>query len=458
MKHCKLIVFMLLLSCFSRNAMAQVPENSCIRDFAWRNADGSEQTVYKTLDKGKMILLVSGCRGTKATESLISSLTLQKINQEHGLKFQPDVQPFSTNDVQVILYNNQPSLAGGSLLTCVNFPITDNVADNDLPAAYTEPYLLLITPDRLIHSIPTGNENAVSLYKTVSRYKTQYAPSASPDVRLLRCVTQPVYNNHFSAKLYFQNFSTLPLRAVKVTLYADDQVIAVKTWTGNLGSLEDAGTEISGVIPGKAHIKLTVATAGESYTLNNTWEALNGKAYDIADAVSLPFSTSFDNQMPESWAATDGAMFSVVETGGQQKDIGHALRIGFNKKMPLQSDTLYMGHYNFGEHPFLNFNWAYAPSSEYAGANIKFIASADEGKTWEELKTFEGQKLATANVQSYPLLPQGKHTWKKEYVNLQAIAGKTNVWIAMVAVADFTNDGYLGNLYLFNDPATMAIR
>ena len=460
MKQSKLfIATAIFILCYALSARAQQAENIFCPDFQRTDLQGNQQHLYSYLSGNKMVFLVTGDIRQSATRDLLQSYSLQKLTEEHGPTAK--ARPYTTNDIQVIfLQNNNAGLPGDvhTQLAALPFPaLTPADDDNLLPeelantVAGTEPGIFLVTPDHLGH--PVHFATASDAYRIATAYKTAYMPAEEPDVRVTRCLAPAVAGVDITTTVFFQNYRKQRLSDATVQLFAGNTLIAESKWHGDLAALETGSMTVSSKLPTDAPLHVTVLTTGDRYMINNSRDLDETRRYTTANATPLPFTTNMTGMLPGSWNTSAQKLFSVAQAGSATQE---ALRISFSSMLPAQKDTLFIGNYNLSQHPVMSFSRAYAPSSELAEAGMVIIASTDEGKTWTVVKNYDNNTLMTTNTQSYAYQPRNGHEWIKEHINLVNIAGKNNVWLAIVATADYTNDAYVSNISLFDETPVMA--
>jgi len=463
MKQSKLfIAAAIAISCYALPANAQQAENIFCPDFQRTDLQGNSQHLYNYLSANKMVFLVSGDIRQAATRDLLQSYSLQKLAEDHGPA--ANARPYTTNDIQVIFLQRNATLPGeGNMrtdLAALPFPAVimtdeDNLLPDELSVtgSPTEPGIFLVTPDHLAR--PVYFTNARDAYRIAAAYKTAYQPADEPDVRITRCIAPAVAGKTVAATVFFQNYSNRPLHNATVQLFAGSTLVSEQPWNGDLAPLETAGVTVSGTLQTGEPLHVTVITDGDRYLINNSSELTDTRRYTAFNAKNLPCTAEITSHMPGNWNTSAQKLFSVAQAGNTTQE---ALRISFSGMLPLQKDTLFIGNYNLGTHPVLNFSRAYAPSSELAEAGITIIASADEGRSWTVLKNYDNRTLTTTNTQSYTYQPRNGHEWIKDHISLAGIAGKENVWLAIVATADYTNDAYVSNISLAEEIPVMAVK
>jgi hypothetical protein len=463
MRQSKLFIAAAIITlCYALQAKAQQAENIFCPDFQRTDLQGNPQNLYNYLSRNKMVFLVAGDIRQSATRDLLQSYSLQKLTEEHGPA--TNTRPYTSNDIQVIFLQYNADLPGAAdvrtQLAALPFPAIVVADDDDLlpqeltdAVAPTEAGVFLVTPDHLAR--PVHFTTARDAYHIATSYRTAYKPAEEPDVRVTRCIAPAVAGDGITTTVYFQNYSNQRLNAATVQLFAGDQLVTESKWNGNLAPLETAGITLNGKITSDAPLHITVQTAGDRYLINNSSDLTETRRYTAASAKQLPYAPAIASVMPATWNTTAQKLFSVVPAGNQTQE---AVRISFSSMLPAQRDTLFIGNYNLGQHAVLNFSRAYAPSSELSEANMTIIASADEGKTWTVLKSYDNEALTTTHTQSYTYQPRNGHEWIKDHVHLSGIGGKNNVWLAIVATADYTNDAYVSNISLADETPVMAVK
>lgn len=439
---------------------AQTAENIFCRDFQRSDIKGQPQHLYQYLSDNKMVFLVAGDIRQEATRELLQSYSLQRLAEDHGNA--DHTSAYSTNDVQVIFLQYNAELPGAGAvqaeLADLPFPaITVQADDNLLPEELANtlspaaPGIFLVSPDHLVR--PVQFSNAREAYRVAGSYKTSYRPGDEPDVRIIRCLTPAVAGDHISANVFFQNYSNLDLGEATIQLFAGNTPVAQARWHGKLAPLETGNIVLNATLTTDAPLKVYITTGGERYLLNNSLQLDDIKHYSVTNATALPCTIQIDKQLPDGNPGGANSIFSAVNKGTISNE---ALRVSFSNMLPMQKDTLFIGNYNLTRHPVLSFSRAYAPSSELSDAAISFIVSTDEGQTWTVVKSYTSNTLMTTNTQSYAYHPQNGHEWIRDHISLSEAGDRKNVWIAIVATADYTNDAYINNIHLDDATPVMA--
>jgi len=99
----------------------------------------------------------------------------------------------------------------------------------------------------------------------------------------------------------------------------------------------------------------------------------------------------------------------------------------------------------------LFFDNAYALSST-GNDRLRVLYSEDCGVTFNSiLFSQSGSTLSTANESSTAWTPTDDSDWRRNYINLNALVGKSNLRFAFVATAENGNNQYLDNIEFFID-------
>lgn len=239
-------------------------------------------SLYKMLEDGKPVVMALGDAHAQSSERLLLSGALQNLAKEHGASHFGDV--VSSKDLRVIFVNvqvmsdeSEKNLPAG--LQFINMTEGDKALDGH---GWQELYsvagthLFLVTPDHLVR--PLHGATSEELYKEVAFFNSKLRPSATPDVRLLDATV----SNGNKAQIRVQNFSTLPVQNIRVSVLKDGQEISQVTYNAAIASLEDAVIPVS--LPEGAEAGLTIIAKAEGDTnpMNNRWTAALRNVSDAA--------------------------------------------------------------------------------------------------------------------------------------------------------------------------------
>ncbi len=264
-----------VISLFTTVVNAQVQS---IADAPFKNA--SYTSLYKMLEDGKPVVMAIGDAHAQSSERLLASGTLQKLVREHGANYGDAI---SSKDIRVVF---------------VNVQVMANESDNNLPAglqfihmtegdevlngrgwqelySVTGTRLFLVTPDRLVR--PLHGATAEEIYAEISFFNTKLRPAATPDVRLLDATV----SNGNKAQIRVQNFSTVPVHHIQISVLKEGQEISQVTYNTAIASLDDAVIPLS--LPEGLDGSFTVIAKadGDTNPLNNRW---TGALRNVSDA------------------------------------------------------------------------------------------------------------------------------------------------------------------------------
>lgn len=164
----------------------------------------------------------------------------------------------------------------------------------------------------------------------------------------------------------------------------------------------------------------------------------------------IPLRQNFENSFPD---------WSIISQGQQEKWTATSTNNGTSVAFTA-FQNVNVGEESWLVSPVLDFSKAFEASlffdvgyaNNFIGSEqLKVLYSEDCGVTFKlGLYSQSGSALATTDSES-AWAPTDTADWRKEYINLNTLAGKTNVRLAFVATTGNGNNLYIDNIEFFID-------
>jgi hypothetical protein len=247
------------------------------------------------------------------------------------------------------------------------------------------------------------------------------------------------------------NFGSQSITSVSIHYKIEGGTLSNYSWTGSLGTGGSVDVTLPAITASGGLHSFICYTSNpngnpEGYTYNDT--ATSSFIVNTSDAVTLPFSESFDGDVfpPEGWALNSSSVYSWGRTSlATYSSTGSAVKANYLDNSYSNWD-LDMPLLNIGDQgsPVLSFTYAYARYPGYPDTLIVSI-SADCGNTWQNLFYKGGFDLATVpQYFNQPFYPKTPDQWRTEVIPLSGYIG--NVLIKFRDVNGNGNHLYLDDV------------
>lgn len=199
-----------------------------------------------------------------------------------------------------------------------------------------------------------------------------------------------------------------------------------------------------------------------------TTDALpNNNIFSITTVVNtstdiIPLRQNFESTFTPAWTIVSQGTQRKWETTNTNKGVSLVYRAFGNNA--LGSEAWFVSpllDFSRAQEGSLFFDISYAKSAQ-GNDSFRILASTDCGVTYPTLVYQRtGDQLAVTNY-NFSWSPVIAADWKREYVELNDLAGKENVRLAFIATNNRGNNFYLDNLEIFTDsdpsPPTFSLR
>ncbi|MGI8893143.1 MAG: M43 family zinc metalloprotease [Bacteroidia bacterium] len=292
------------------------------------------------------------------------------------------------------------------------------------------------------------------------------APLVSLDAGILKIITPSgsSCNTSFTPQVELRNFGSNPLTSVNIHYQLNAGPVSILNWTGNLPAGSTTIVNLSVQTVGTGNHIFTAFTnlpngGIDGYTGNDSQTNSFTVLSPIAGQ-SIPFFQGFDANTfpPAGWVLdnpnSNNTWERVTSANGFGTSTACARMDNYSGVANIsgQSDLLYAPALNFStETPplSLEFSVAYARYSNVYYDSLFVLASEDCGATWSRIYSKgNNPALATANDITAGFVPTTSQ-WRKESINLDSYAGKSNVKFAFEAKSGWGNYCYVDDINIY---------
>lgn len=469
MKKLQLLIIALLLSFFSIQLKAQLPDGSTAADFTFKDMNGNTQNLYSYLSKGKAVVIDVSATWCGPCWMYHESGELENFYKTYG--------PNGTNQIMVLYIEGdgattdadmkgQTTGSQGDWLTGTPYPMCNptKAEISVFNKAYNIQYfpsIYMICPDKKTTLL--GQLTIDKIYKKMMLQCP--IPTAMNDAGIVESPSGIFCNSSVPVTISVRNFGASPLTSCTVNYQVDGGSIKAYAWTGNLTTGQIAKITLPA---------LTIAAGVHTFTSftsnpNNTADGVpaNDKtivSLNVASISSkLPVIEGMESSFPPNgWALgndDDDITFEKSVPGGFGKS-GNSTKIKFSEYYNNIGaiDYLTMPPVDFSAaagYQF-TFNVAYAPFGPQYVDNLAVEVSDDCGKTWMEVYKKGGDDLATAPAIGPVEFVPTDSDWRNESINMNTYAGKSGVMIRFKAINGGGNNLYIDDINILN--STVGIK
>lgn len=271
------------------------------------------------------------------------------------------------------------------------------------------------------------------------------------------CVSVP------SPVVAVKNMGSLPINSFTITpnVNSIDKTPQVITLPQPLLPGTETSVTLTGITlnEGTNSLQFTVSSPNgltDAYSNNN--QLINTRIVNQAEDM-IPLRQNFNDSFINTWSVVS----QNNETTWQSSATNKVFSMSYNAfTIPERGEESWLVSpvLNFSNSlkASLFFDISYAAQSN-GDERLRVLYSEDCGQTYPfVLYDYSGSSLATTTNES-PWLPSQASDWRKEFINLNALAGKENIRIAFVSTSDKGNNLYVDNVEFFanDDPFPVSV-
>lgn len=235
-------------------------------------------------------------------------------------------------------------------------------------------------------------------------------------------------------------------------IYVDGALTSTKSWSGNLASNAEATVTLPAISrTSGAHIIKVVAKNPNLENDQNNFNDTIVSAFAFPDdAVAIPLSEDFENNIPSSFIVEPNKSGSSWKIANYSANgVGSKSILMRFYAIPESDDNyIYLPTLDLSAASFvrMTFDKAYARYNSSYNDGLEIQGSKDCGKTWISLWKKEGTALATAPNTTSEFKPSNANQWKSDTASLDYFAGDAKVFIRLKGISEYGNNLYVDNL------------
>ena len=270
-----------------------------------------------------------------------------------------------------------------------------------------------------------------------------------------------ICTGRFRPLIILTNGGNTFLQSATINFKVDGFLYGPFNWTGSL-SLNESDTislPVINVTQGNHLFTATVTQPNngiDEYPANNSISTSFDVSY-LSNAMPPPFQEGFEDLqfVPQGWVLenpdSDRTWMLTTNVGGFGLSDA-SVYFDNNSLVPDPTGTrdalitpeIDLSNSNF---PSLTFNVAYARRSNALSDSLIILFSVDCGDRWIPIYAKGGLALATAGDRSFTFIPSHAE-WRKEFIDLNFLAGNGSVQFKFENVSDRGNNIYLDDINL----------
>ena len=461
---------------------AQVVTGAISADWTLTDINGVSHNLYTYLNAGKTVFIDISATWCSPCWAYHNSGAFDSVWTYHGPAGAPGVSGTTTDDCMVFFVegdgatntaclhgltgcvdaNNHNPTSQGDWTAGVTHPIIDPTSSTTpTVSAFDDIYNLAYFPT-CVMICPDRSMTEVDQFKATSLYAAKAACSAATVAVDAEMITSLEYNKNLatcdsvSPTFRFANVGTSPLTSATITVDVDGTVQKTINWTGSLASYASTtvtGFKVGSSVSGAHTITATISNpngSADPTSSNNTTTA----SFLFYPSVGGAFiSESFETAgIPNDWAILNGGSNSWNYTTQFGFASTTCAYLEFYSIQQGQIDIMKLPPMSFAGSTTasLSFDVAYA---QYAGTEndrLQVEVSTNCGTTWTSKYNKAGATLKTVPATTTEYTPAGDGDWRHENVNLNTVAGQSQVLVRFKGTSAYGNNLFIDNVNFSN--------
>ena len=447
---------------------AQLANGSIAPDWTLSDILGVNHHLYADLDAGKTVYIDVSATWCGPCWAYHNTGALDALWVAHGPSGGTGVSGSTTNDCMVYFIEGDGTTGTNALhgiggidgttqgdwTAGVSHPIIDPPAAtiNTFNSNYAIghfPTIYMICPDRSITEV--GQVNAAALYAAHSNCAIATAAvdaemmlSTSLNGSLASC-------DSVTPTFRMGNIGATTLTSATLTYQVDGVTQKVYNWTGSIatyGNTTVTGIKVGSSTPGSHTINVIVSNPNGMADPTSANNATTASFIIYSTVGGAAVAETFEaSGMPASWAISNGGDAATWMDATTGFSSSKSTTLGWYNIPSGDIDIFTLDPQSFGSFSSVNLTFEVS-YCQYSSENDKLQVevSTNCGTTWVSKYTKSGTTLSTHAAQTAAFTPATAADWRLETVNLNSVAGQSNVLVRFKGTSAYGNNIYVDNI------------
>jgi hypothetical protein len=311
--------------------------------------------------------------------------------------------------------------------------------------------------NKAVHQAAKNNPIALQDYLKITKHNIPKEPGCYEDL---------------SIDLTIKNQGTNTVESFQVEYGIIGQEPMIFNWTGTLAVNQTVDIQLPAVIvpQGTSIVFVQIQSPNNSMTYPKLHARIESQLALVSEFSQVPLVEEFTSSSfpPSRWNVVsydEAVTWERASVGGFGQTPGGSAMMSFYQSPSGQIDLMYMKPLDFSSMSEIqmSFSVAYARYNSSFSDALRIQISTNCGASWSIIYNKNGSILATAPDATNFFTPTASQ-WRKEVINLNNYAGKSNVLIRFNALSGYGNNLYIDNINIdvpssinANDPAISSL-